>query len=193
MSRAALPQIWLVRHGETAWSLSGQHTGRTDIPLTARGERDAAALKPRLAGHSFASVFSSPSIRARRTCELAGYGDVAVIDPDLYEWDYGQYEGRRTAEIRAERPTWQLFRDASPGGETLAQLAARADNVVARLRALSADALLFAHRDILRVVAMRWVGLPAPEAQRFYLDPTSISVLGYDHSETEPLIRKLNS
>jgi probable phosphoglycerate mutase len=193
MTRAALPQIWLVRHGETAWSLSGQHTGRTDIPLTARGERDAAALKPRLAGHSFARVFSSPSIRARRTCELAGYGDVAVIDPDLYEWDYGQYEGRRTAEIRAERPTWQLFRDGSPGGETLAQLAARADNVVARLRALSADALLFAHRDILRVVAMRWVGLPALEAQRFYLDPTSISMLGYDHSETEPLIRKLNS
>jgi broad specificity phosphatase PhoE len=193
MTRAALPQIWLVRHGETEWSLSGQHTGRTDIPLTARGEHDAAALKPRLAGRSFAKVFSSPSIRARRTCELAGFGDVAVIDPDLFEWAYGQYEGRRTVDIRAERPNWKLFEDGNPGGETLAQVAARADSVVARLRALNADALLFAHRDILRVIAARWVGLPASEAQRFYIDPASISVLGYDHTASEPLIRKLNS
>lgn len=193
MTRAALPQVWLVRHGETEWSLSGQHTGRTDIPLTARGEHDAAALKPRLAGRSFAKVFSSPSIRARRTCELAGFGDVAAIDPDLFEWAYGQYEGRRTAEIRAERPNWKLFEDGNPGGETLTQVAARADSVVARLRALNADALLFAHRDILRVIATRWVGLPAIEAQRFYIDPASISVLGYDHTASEPIIRKLNS
>jgi broad specificity phosphatase PhoE len=193
MTTPALPQIWLVRHGETAWSLSGQHTGRTDIPLTERGEQVAAALKPRLAGRSFAKVFSSPSVRARRTCELAGFGNVAVSDPDLFEWDYGQYEGRRTAEIIVERPGWKLFEHGSPGGETLAQVAARADNVVAKLRALNADALLFAHRDILRVVIARWVGLPALEAQRFYLDPASISVLGYDHNASEPILRKLNT
>ena len=186
------PQIWLVRHGETTWSLSGQHTGRTDIPLTARGEQDAAALKPRLAGRAFAQVLSSPSLRARRTCELAGFADVAVNDPDLFEWDYGQDEGRRTAEILIERPGWKLFENGSPGGETLAQVAARADNVVARLRALNADALLFAHRDILRVIVARWVGLAAVEAQRFYMDPASISVLGYDHNASEPIIRKLN-
>ena len=186
------PQIWLVRHGETTWSLSGQHTGRTDIPLTARGEQDAAALKPRLASRAFAQVLSSPSLRARRTCELAGFADVAVNDPDLFEWDYGQDEGRRTAEILTERPGWKLFEHGSPGGETLAQVAARADNVVARLRALNADALLFAHRDILRVIVARWVGLAAVEAQRFYMDPASISVLGYDHNASEPIIRKLN-
>lgn len=187
------PQLWLVRHGETAWSLSGQHTGRTDIPLTARGEQDAAALKPRLAGRSFAKVLSSPSIRARRTCELAGFADVAVNDPDLFEWDYGQDEGRRTVEILAERPGWRLFHDGSLGGETLAQVTARADRVVGQLRALNADALLFAHRDILRVIVARWVGLPAVEAQRFYLDPASISVLGYDHNASESIIRKLNT
>ena len=187
------PQIWLVRHGETAWSLSGQHTGRTDIPLTARGEQDAAALKPRLAGRAFAQVLSSPSIRARRTCELAGFANVAVNDPDLFEWDYGQDEGRRTAEILMERPGWKLFEQGSPGGETLAQVAARADSVVTRLRALNADALLFAHRDILRVIVARWVGLAAVEAQRFYMDPASISVLGYDHNASERIIRKLNT
>lgn len=193
MSGVALPQIWLVRHGETAWSLSGQHTGRTDIPLTTRGEHDAAALKSRLAGRSFAKVLSSPSIRARRTCELAGFGDEVVIDPDLLEWDYGRYEGRRTAEIAAEHPGWKLFQDGTPDGETLAQVAARADSVAARLRALHADALLFAHRDILRVLIARWVGLAAVEAQRFYMDPASISVLGYDHDASEPIIRKVNT
>ena len=193
MTSTALPQIWLVRHGETAWSLTGQHTGRTDIPLTARGEQAATALKPRLAGHSFAKVFTSPLIRARRTCELAGFADIAVNDPDLFEWDYGQYEGRRTAEIVVEQPGWKLFEHGSPGGETLAQVSARADSVVARLRALNADALLFAHRDILRVIVARWAGLAAIEAQRFYMDPTSISVLGYDHNAGEPIIRKLNT
>src|SRR4051794_26298194 len=171
----SFPQIWLVRHGETAWSLSGQHTGRTNIPLTARGEQDAAALEPRLAGHSFSKVFTSPLLRARRTCELAGFGDLAVNEPNLLEWDYGQDEGRRTAEILIERPGWKLFEQGSPGGETLAQVAARADTVIDRLRALNADALLFAHRDILRVIVARWVGLAAVEAQRFYMDPASIS------------------
>jgi probable phosphoglycerate mutase len=193
MTAKTLPQIWLVRHGETAWSLAGQHTGRTDIPLTARGEQDAAALQPRLAGHSFAKVLSSPLIRARRTCELAGFGDVAVNDPNLLEWDYGEYEGRRTAEIRSERPDWKPFEDGSPGGETLAQVAARADRVVEQLRALNADALLFAHRDILRVIVARWLGLPAVNGQHFYMDPASISVLGYDHDASEPIIRKLNT
>jgi probable phosphoglycerate mutase len=193
MTAKTLPQIWLVRHGETAWSLAGQHTGRTDIPLTARGEQDAAALQPRLAGHSFAKVLSSPLIRARRTCELAGFGDVAVNDPNLLEWDYGEYEGRRTAEIRSERPDWKPFEDGSPGGETLAQVAARADRVVEQLRALNADALLFAHRDILRVIVARWLGLPAVNGQHFYMDPASISVLGYDHNASEPIIRKLNT
>jgi len=193
MTTPALPQIWLVRHGETAWSLSGQHTGRTDIPLTEHGEQVAAALKARLAGRSFAKVFTSPSLRARRTCELAGFGNVAVSDPDLFEWDYGQYEGRRTAEIIVERPGWKLFEHGSPGGETLAQVAARADNVVAKLRALNGDALLFAHRDILRVAVARWVGLAALEAQRFYMDPASISVLGYDHDASEPIVRRLNT
>jgi probable phosphoglycerate mutase len=193
MTAPALPQIWLVRHGETAWSLSGQHTGRTDIPLTARGEQNAAALKPRLAVRSFAKVLSSPLIRARRTCDLAGFADIAVNEPNLLEWDYGQYEGRRTAEIRAERPDWKLFEHGSPGGETLAQVAARADSLIDQLRALNADALLFAHRDILRVLAARWVRLPAVEARRFYMDAASISVLGYDHNLDEPIIRKLNS
>ena len=192
MTTAPLPQIWLVRHGETAWSLSGQHTGRTDIPLTARGEQDAAALGPRLAGRTFSKVFTSPSVRARRTCELAGFGNVAVSEPNLFEWDYGQDEGRRTAEILVERPGWQLFEHGSPGGETLAQVTARADSVVGQLRALNADALLFAHRDILRVIVARWVGLAAVEARRFYMDPASISVLGYDHNANEPIIRKLN-
>ena len=189
----ALPQIWLVRHGETAWSLSGQHTGRTDIPLTAHGEQEAAALEPRLAGRAFAKVLSSPSIRARRTCELAGFGDLAVTDPALFEWDYGQDEGRRTAEIVIERPGWKLFENGSRGGETLAQVTARADSVIAQLRALNADALLFAHRDILRVIVARWVGLPGVEAQRFYLDPASISVLGYYNNASEPIILKLNT
>jgi broad specificity phosphatase PhoE len=193
MTSRALAQIWLVRHGETEWSLSGRHTGRTDIPLTARGEQDAAALKPRLAGRQFAKVLSSPLIRARRTCDLAGFAAVAVNDANLLEWDYGQYEGRRTAEIRVERPNWKPFEDGSPGGETLAQISARADGVVDQLRALNADALLFAHRDILRVLVARWVGLPAVEGQRFYMDPTSISVLGYDHDASEPIIRKMNT
>ncbi len=187
-----LPQIWLVRHGETAWSRSGQHTGRTDIPLTARGEQDAAALAPRLANRGFAKVLSSPSVRARRTCELAGFADVAVIDPNLFEWDYGQYEGRRTAEIVVDRPGWKLFEHGTPGGETLAQIAARADAVIDELRALNGDALLFAHRDILRVIVARWIGLEAADAQHFYLDPASISVLGYDHNASERILRKLN-
>jgi broad specificity phosphatase PhoE len=138
-----LPVIYPARHGETAWSLTGQHTGLTDLPLTERGERNARRLGERLKGLTFAKVFTSPLRRAHRTCELAGFGAVAEVDCDLVEWDYGQYEGRRTADIRAERPDWQLFRDGCPGGESPAQAAARADRVVSRVRAVRGDVLLF--------------------------------------------------
>ena len=188
-----LPQVWIVRHGETQWSLSGQHTGRTDIPLLARGEQAAQALKPRLASHSFAHVLSSPLTRARQTCDLAGFANVAVNCDDLVEWDYGEYEGRRTSEILTERPGWKLFEDGCPGGETLAEVAARADRLIGSLRSLNGDALLFAHRDILRIIAARWVQLPAIEARRLYLNTACLGVLGYDHDLSEPIIRALNT
>ena len=190
---APLPQVYLIRHGETAWSLSGQHTGRTDIPLTPRGESDARALAERLAGRTFAQVLTSPSLRARQTCELAGYITVAAATPDLYEWDYGQYEGRRTADILKERPDWKPFEHGSPGGESLAAVATRAEQVIARARSIPGDTLIFAHRDILRVVAALWARLPAIEARRLYMNPASISVLGYDHGLDEPIIRALNT
>src|SRR6266446_899535 len=155
----SLPSVYLARHGETAWSLSGQHTGLTDLPLTERGERNARALGERLHGLTFAKVFTSPLQRATRTCELAGFGPVAEVDRDLVEWDYGEYEGRRTAEILAERPDWQLFRDGCPGGETPAQVGARADRVVSKVRAVRGDVLVFSSAHILRVLAARWLGL----------------------------------
>lgn len=189
----ALPQIVLVRHGETAWSLSGQHTGRTDIPLTEKGERDARALALRLGGREFAKVLTSPLQRARQTCELAGFGAVAESEPDLMEWDYGEYEGKRTVEIRAARPGWSPFEHGCPGGENLADIAARASRLVGRLRSMDADTLMFAHRDILRVVAACWAQLPVIEARRFYLEPASLTVLGYDHGRDEPILRSLNT
>ena len=189
----ALPSVYLVRHGETEWSLSRQHTGRTDIPLTERGERDARALTARLAGLSFHTVLTSPLVRARRTAELAGFGELAQSEPDLMEWDYGAYEGRRTSEIRRERPGWNAFEHGCPGGETLAQVAARADRVITRVRSGHANALLFAHRDILRVLAARWIQLEGLEARRLYLETASVSVLGYDHDASEPVIRSLNT
>lgn len=159
-----LPKVYLVRHGETAWTISGQHTSRTDIPLAERGEHAAQELRARLQGLSFAKVFTSPLQRARRTGELAGFGECAEIDPDLIEWDYGDYEGRRTSDIRAERPGWRLFDDGCPGGETLMEVSGRADRVIARVRALGGDVLVFAHRDILRILIARWIALPALEA-----------------------------
>ena len=189
---AVLPQVYLVRHGETAWSISGQHTGRTDLALTERGEQAAQALRARLQGLHFAQVFTSPLQRARQTAELAGFGKSAEADSDLMEWDYGDYEGRRTAEIRAERPGWRLFEEGCPGGETLLQMATRADRVIARIRALEGDVLVFAHRDILRTLIARWIALPALEARRLYLETTSVSMLGYDHGLDEPVIRLLN-
>jgi broad specificity phosphatase PhoE len=188
-----LPVVYLARHGETAWSLSGQHTGRTDLPLTERGERNAGALGQRLRGLSFAKVFSSPLQRATRTCELAGFGAVAEIDPELVEWDYGDYEGRRTAEIHAERPGWLLFRDGCPGGESPAQAGARADRVIARVRAVRGDVLLFSSAHFLRTIAARWLGLEAGAGRYFPLGTAALSQLGYEHNNpAEPTIRLWN-
>src|SRR5713101_9978733 len=192
----APPVIYLARHGETAWSLSGQHTGLTDLPLTERGERNARALGERLRGLAFAKVFTSPLQRAVKTCELAGFGTVAELDPDLAEWNYGQYEGRRTTEILAERPDWQLFREGCPGGETPDQVGIRADRVVSRVRAVASrvasapgDVLLFSSGHFLRVLAARWLGL-APEAGKYFLLSTaSLSALGYEHNRGQPVIR----
>ncbi|HVN39587.1 MAG TPA: histidine phosphatase family protein [Myxococcota bacterium] len=189
---AALPTLHVARHGETEWTKSGQHTGLTDLPLTERGERDAMRLGERLKGPVFAQVFTSPLQRASRTCELAGFGSVAKPDPDLVEWHYGAYEGRRTVEIRAERPGWRLFRDGCPGGEMPEQIGARADRVIARVRALDADVLVFSSADFLRVLAARWLGLPPGSGALFVLGTASYGVLGYDHDRTEPAIRLWN-
>lgn len=189
----ALPVIYLARHGETAWSLTGQHTGLTDLPLTERGERNARRLQERLRGLTFVKVLSSPLQRARQTCELAGFGAVAEIYRDLVEWNYGDYEGRRTAEIRIERPDWQLFRDGCPGGESPAEVAVRADCVVNRLRRLSGDVLMFSSGHFLRVLAFRWINLdPATYAKSFLLSTASLSALGYDGSVSQPVIRLWN-
>ena len=187
-----LPVVYLARHGETAWSLSGQHTGRTDLPLTERGEQQARALGQRLRGASFVKVLISPSQRARRTAELAGYGGLTEVDPDLAEWDYGEYEGRRTADILAERPGWFLFRDGAPAGETPDQTGARADRVVQRIRAIGGNVLIFSSAHILRVLAARWLGLDAAGGRHFVLGTSSLSILGYEHNLAEPVIRLWN-
>jgi len=186
---ATLPVTYLARHGETAWSLTGQHTGFTDIPLTERGERNARRLGERLAALTFAQVFTSPLRRAFRTCELAGFAAVATVDPDLVEWNYGKYEGRRSAEIRAERPDWQLFRDGCPGGETPDDVAVRADRVVSRVRAVQGDVLLFSSGHFLRVLAARWLGLEPGAGRFFLLSTASLSALGYEHDLTQPVVR----
>src|SRR6266851_3040530 len=155
----ALPVIYLARHGETAWTISRQHTGVTDLPLTARGQAEAVRLAERLAELTFAAVFTSPLLRAVHTCELAGFGSTAEVDSDLLEWNYGTYEGRTSADIRAERPDWQLFRDGCPGGESPEQVGARADRMIRRVRAIEGDVLLFSSGHFLRVFAARWLGL----------------------------------
>jgi broad specificity phosphatase PhoE len=184
-----LPVTYLARHGETAWSLSGQHTGLTDIPLTERGEHNALRLGARLKDSAFAKVFTSPLRRAARTCELAGFGAAAEVDRDLLEWDYGEYEGRRTMDIREERPDWQLFRDGCPGGESPHQVGARADRVVGRVRAVRGDVLLFSSGHFLRVLAARWLGLEAAAGRYFVVGTASLSVLGYEHNLSEPAIQ----
>ncbi|HEY1453378.1 MAG TPA: histidine phosphatase family protein [Roseiarcus sp.] len=187
-----LPSVTLVRHGETEWSASGRHTGRTDIPLTEVGERKARALSERLKGAAFDRVFTSPLQRAARTCSLAGFGDGAVVDADLLEWNYGDYEGRITKEILAERPGWLLFRDGCPNGEQPADVGQRADRVIARLRAKDVGAILFSSGHILRVLAARWLGLPPSEGRLFLLGTASVSVLGYEHDKSEPAIALWN-
>jgi broad specificity phosphatase PhoE len=188
----SLPVVYLARHGETAWSLTGQHTGLTDLPLTARGERNARRLGDRLSGLTFGMVFTSPLRRAHRTCELAGFGAVAVVDPDLVEWDYGDYEGRTSAEILEERPGWELFRDGCPGGETVRQVGVRADRVVARLRAVAGNALLFSSGHFMRVLAARWIGDDPAAGRKLVLTTASLSAVGYEHSLSRPAIRLWN-
>lgn len=183
-----LPQIFIARHGETAWTVTGQHTGRTDLPLTENGEKNALKLAQRLKGMTFARVLVSPSQRARRTCELAGFGANLQIELDLAEWDYGEYEGVKTAEIRAKRPDWQLFRDGCPGGESVAQISARADRIVETLRDLNADAIIFSSGHISRVLAARWLGLDASAGKFFVLGTASISTLGYERDRSNPAI-----
>ncbi|HUB25316.1 MAG TPA: histidine phosphatase family protein [Tepidisphaeraceae bacterium] len=189
----ALPIVFLARHGETAWSLSGQHTGLTDLPLTPRGEQNARRLGDRLKGLTFAKVFTSPLQRARRTCELAGFGAVAQVDADLVEWNYGEYEGYTSAQILSKRPDWELFRDGGPGGETPAQVAARADRVVARFRAVQGNVLAFSSGHFLRCVATRWLGLELVTlGEHLFLSTASLSALGYEHRLSVPVIRLWN-
>jgi probable phosphoglycerate mutase len=187
-----LPAIYLARHGETAWTVSGQHTGLTDIPLTERGEQNARRLGERLKGQTFAAVFTSPLQRARRTGELAGFGAAATVDPDLVEWNYGDFEGKTTAEIRQQRPDWDLFRDGCPGGESVAEVGARADRVVARLRAVGGDVLLFSSGHFSRVLAAHWLGLPPSGGRYFFLGTAALSIFGYEHGLDEPVIRLWN-
>jgi broad specificity phosphatase PhoE len=190
--RTELPVLYLARHGETAWSLTGQHTGLTDLPLTERGERNARALGSRLLGLTFASVLTSPLQRAVRTCDLAGFGGVAEVDRGLLEWDYGEYEGRRTAEIHVERPDWDLFTDGCPGGESPDQVAARAEGVLSRVRTATADVLVFSSGHFLRVLAARWLGLAPAAARYLLLSTASFSALGYEHGRSQPVIRFWN-
>lgn len=187
-----LPIVYLARHAETAWSLSGQHTGLTDLPLTAHGEGNARALGERLRGVEAAAVFVSPLQRARRTCEIAGYGEAARTDPDLVEWDYGEYEGLRTAEILSRRPAWDLFRDGCPAGETAEEVGRRADRVVARARAVAGNVLIFSSGHFLRVFAARWLGLDPAAGRYWLLGTASLSALSYEHTLSQPAIRLWN-
>ena len=183
-------EVVLVRHGETEWSRSGKHTGRTDIPLAERGRQDARAVGDALRNRTFALVLTSPLTRAAETCRLAGFGEAAVQRDELREWDYGAYEGRTTAEIRRERPGWTLWRDGVPEGESIEEVAARVDRVIPELRSIDGDALLFAHGHVLRILTARWLGLDPSGGRLFALDPATLSALGYER-ET-PVVRLWN-
>lgn len=188
-----LPVAWLARHGETAWSLTGQHTGLTDLPLTGHGEHNAIRLGLRLQGMNFVSIWTSPLQRAFRTCELAGFGGVAEVDRDPVEWDYGEYEGLRGSEILAMRPGWELFRDGCPGGESPEEVSARADRVVRRIRAINGDVLVFTSGHFLRVLAARWLGIdPALNSRHFQLTTASLSAVGYENDLSRPVIQLWN-
>jgi broad specificity phosphatase PhoE len=176
-----VPEVVLVRHGETEWAREERHTGRTDVPLTGEGRREAEVLGRRLAGHTFALILTSPLRRAVDTCRLAGLGAAAEVRQDLAEWDYGRYEGRTTPEIRVEAPGWSLWRDGCPGGETAADVGRRADRLIAELRPLAGDAAVFAHGHLLRVLAARWVGMPAEAGGALGLSTATISILGHEH------------
>ena len=188
-----LPRLFLARHGDTPWTDSRQHTGRTDLALNERGERNARQLGERLQQNAFVRVFSSPLQRASKTCELAGYGGRAEIDPDLLEWDYGAFEGKTTDEILKDHPDWELYRDGCPNGESPDDVAGRADRFIARIRATSGDILAFSSGHIIRMIAARWLGLVPAEGRFFYCRPASVGVLGYEHnSHDEPIIRAWN-
>ena len=182
--------LYAIRHGETAWSLSGQHTGVTDIPLTENGRRLAKALAPVLAGHRFASVLVSPLMRARETCTLAGLGGQAEIEPDLIEWDYGAYEGLTPHQIHATHPGWMIFQDGAPGGEAPRDVSVRVDRVIRRVRGIEGDVAAFAHGHVLRVLAARWIGLPAEDGARFLLDTGTLCILS--RYRGEPAIKTWN-
>jgi broad specificity phosphatase PhoE len=188
----ALPVVYLARHGDTAWTDSGQHTGRTDLPLTAEGEQHAGRLGLCLKSVRFARVFTSPLQRAARTCELAGFGSAAETYPDLLEWDYGKYEGLRSAEIFRVRPGWQLFRDGCPEGESPAQVGERADRVIERVRAIGGNVLLFSSGHFLRVFGARWLGLEPAGGKNFVLGTASLSAVGYEHDLSQPVVRFWN-
>ena len=193
-SESVVDQIFLIRHGETAWSLSGQHTGRTDIPLTERGERQAQKLGERLRSVRFSAVFTSPMQRARRTCEIAGLGAGAQVDADLQEWNYGEYEGLTSRQIREQRAGWEVFRDGCPGGESPEQMRVRIDGVVARLRALSGTVAVFSHGHCLRSLGVRWIELPILSGRNFGLAAGAVCLLGYEHhSLEEPAIELWNA
>jgi len=192
VTNPSLPEIHLIRHGETAWTVARRHTGLTDIPLTEIGERQARRFGAHLQGRTFTRVFSSPLQRARRTCELAGFGSVVLIEPDLVEWNYGDYDGLTTAQILQQRPGWQLFRDGCPRGESVADVGTRADRMISRLRARKGDALLFSSGHFQRVFAARWLGLDASYGRFFLLSTTTLSILGYEHDKTDPVIRLWN-
>lgn len=189
-----LSQVYLIRHGATAWSDSGRHTGRSEIPLTPEGEAKARGLAVRLKDVAFSRVLTSPRLRARRTCELAGFAGAAEIEPDLAEWDYGDYEGRRSAEVLGSRPDWSLFRDGCPGGELPADVSLRADRLIARLRALEGNVALFSHGHFGRALGARWIGLPVGDGRRLLLDTASLSVLGFERGDlASPAVALWNS
>jgi probable phosphoglycerate mutase len=184
-----MPKLFLARHGDTAWTESRQHTGCTDVPLNERGEERARLLGEKLRRFSLECVFTSPLKRGSRTCELTGFGEIATVDPDLVEWDYGRYEGMLTRDILKEQPAWELFRDVCPGGESPEDVAARADRFIARVRSIEKDALAFSSGHIIRMIAARWLGLPPGAGRFFYCRPASMGVLGFEHrNRNEPVI-----
>jgi broad specificity phosphatase PhoE len=186
--RNHFPRLFLLRHGNTDWSDSGKHTGRTDIPLNATGEQHARLLGERLKGERFSRVFVSPLLRVRRTCQLAGLADQGEINQDLTEWDYGDYEGLLTANVHRTRPEWNLYRDGAPNGESAEQVAARADQFIELVRPITGDVAAFSSAQIIRMIAARWLGLPPVAAKYFYTDTASVGILGYEHNRSQPVI-----